>query len=196
MTVAITAWYNETWAIPPRSLRKSDMKKIIGIVAVVFLSWASTVTASQEITILLGQYRSVQQYSTAITAAGYYISPSAMVMVRQVGIVQNRVWVDIVMVSQQELGLPESVPPSVVFARARERGLSLCSPEVALALRLRLPAQNFQWFNIAMSPLDMSGIPGLFVIGASADSGGLLASGATSPNLPAMRWVFTRARSR
>lgn len=94
-------------------------------------------------TIILGLHKTSQQYANALKEAGMRMDTHGTKLLGEVReYVQEEVEVDLVVLSVQELGLPQyGANYQTICARAQELGLTLCPAEVGPALRLQYPHQ-------------------------------------------------------
>jgi hypothetical protein len=105
--------------------------------------------------------------------------------------------IDLVNVSVAELGFDKATCYDAICARAKERGLELCPPEVGPQLRLQYLDQPLsEWIVVAMEAIRGS-VNGLSVFSVGHDDGGLWLcggyGGADDFWYPGHRFVF-RAR--
>jgi len=87
----------------------------------------------------------------------------------------------------RDLGFTSAPTTTELFARAKERGLELCPPEVGPYLRLANKDQPPGWYYIGMEPVaDSVGDPRVFYLARFGDGLWLLDSWA----YPGRRWVL------
>lgn len=150
-------------------------------------------------TITLGVYGSARAYREALDKAGFEVFKWASDILKKIQVSQSQVQLDLVVLSVAELGFKKAVQLDQIYARAKELGLELCSPEVGPALRLAHPDQsNGEWFNIAMEPIsDSGGDLGIFKV-VCHDGGLWLCSYCGNPadclHYSADRFVFVLPR--
>ncbi len=79
--------------------------------------------------------------------------------------------IDLVIVSVEKLGFKDGAKLKDIYARAKEKGLQLCSNEVGPQLRLQYEDQpRYEWLVIGMEPISVSdGDLSLFYVGHDSD---------------------------
>jgi hypothetical protein len=112
-------------------------------------------------------------------------------------VAQKEEQIDLVNVSVAELGFDKATRYDAICARAKERGLELCPPEVGPQLRLQYLDQPLgEWIRVAMEAIrDSGGLLRVFSVG-HRDDGLWLSSFYGKPDslwFPGYRFVF-RAR--
>ena len=149
-------------------------------------------------TITLGIHKSVKAYREALTNAGFRIGDWASDILKKVQVSQSEIQLDLVILSVAELGFKEATRLDRIYAKAKELGLELCSPEVGPALRLAYPDQPYgEWLRIAMEPLAGSDDSLRVFKVVYGHDGRWLHSRYGLPDdlwLPGSRWVFVLPR--
>ncbi|MFZ2832027.1 MAG: hypothetical protein WAZ40_02645 [Minisyncoccia bacterium] len=145
-----------------------------------FLSGEMVIKASERNfpiwkTIRLGTgLKTPDDFRAAIKAAGMYIGDWGNDILGKPAftVSPEETEVDLVVVSNADLGFKDGTKLEDTYARALELGLELCPNEVGPQLRLQYTDQpNGEWLLVAMEPIiDSDGFRGLF--GVKRDDGG------------------------
>lgn len=105
-------------------------------------------------------------FRDALKASGFNIDSRALDILGKpafVVAVEEETKLDLVVVSVAELGFKNGATLEQIYARAKALGLDLCSAEVGPQLRLQYQNQpNGEWLVIAMKPIAVDGLLGLF----------------------------------
>jgi hypothetical protein len=107
-------------------------------------------------TISLGTYTSHIEMFDALDEAGVHIGDLADGVLHRPGFTLSKVKMDVqlVVLSASDLGFRGREPLASLYARARRLGYELCSPEVAVQLRLQYRDQPVgEFLDIAMDPI-------------------------------------------
>ena len=107
-------------------------------------------------TTTLGSYKGVNSYRDALDAANIKIGDAADEILGRPAFpyVGERTDVEVTLVAAAELGVKSEATLADVYSRAKQRGLMLCPPEVALQLRLDYRDQPIgESLTVAMEPV-------------------------------------------
>ena len=113
-------------------------------------------------TVTLGKYPNVNAYSQALERAGCRLSKSAADILGKMSVQRSKVQLELVAVSNAELGRPRGCTFAKTCQLAEAQGLHMCPAEVGPALRLQ--SNTADWLLIAMKPIASSD-GGLFIFG-------------------------------
>lgn len=146
----------------------------------------------------IGLLGSAKALLSALQDDDFKVSEYANQILNEVKIGKKITELELVMVTQADLGFTEGTTFEKMIARAKEHGMEECPAEVGPYLRLAYKDQpKGEWLRVAMKPV-IGSDGGLGVFSVGRDGAGLwLYAGWFGPQdvwFPGARWVFVRSR--
>jgi hypothetical protein len=148
----------------------------------------------------IGTYKSVKPLRKALEKSGARIGDWAGVILNKTKLSKSKQFLDLVVLTVRELGLPRDSELKDIYEAAKNQGLDLCPAEVGPLLRLQYTDQpRGEWLIIAMEPIrikDPFTNPFLFHVECFDGDCFLNAQQGYPPNRPGLvyRFVFVRRK--